>query len=317
VTVAGLRVVVVGGTGYVGGRVAIHLRDEGADVVVTGRSVDPDGILPTEPVDLSNDPERRLDDVVRGADAVVSCVAMSEQGARDEPERAAQLAVLTSTRLAQTASRLGVRRLLQLSTVRVYGVPVGEVDETYPLAPVNPTAVAHAHGERALADAVGPNVSWGLLRLSNAVGPPLSPRVRRWDVLTNELARSWATHGRMVLRSSGRQHRDFVPIEDVARAVSHLLFSPEPPPRVVNLSAGRSRRVVDVGARMAELAAQIGGVSPLFLHPAPAAEEPEERPFRFANDRLRATGFEFLDRFDAELEGTLRFAWRHFAGQPA
>lgn len=314
-----MRVVVVGGTGYVGGRVAAHLRDRGADVVVAGRNVDGGMIVPAERLDVVRDADDRLDAVLRCAGAIVNCVAVGEAQARDDPAQAEAVAVLTSTRLAQAAARLGVGRLLQFSTVRVYGIPAGDLDETSPLAPVNPTAIAHARGEQALAEASGHDTGLAttVLRLSNVVGPPVRPTVRRWDVLTNDLARTWAASGRMVLRSSGTQRRDFVALENVARVVSHLLVV-DRPPAVLNVSSGRTIPVLDVASRMAELAGKVSGLRPEpVLRPAPTAGETESPRFRFRNDRVRATGFDFLDLLDAELEATLRFAARHFSGQPA
>ena len=62
------------------------------------------------------------------------------------------------------------------------------------------------------------------LRLSNGFGCPMGLEVNRWTLVFNDLCRQAMTSGEMILRSSGKQHRDFIALHDVAAAVDHFLF---------------------------------------------------------------------------------------------
>ncbi len=48
--------------------------------------------------------------------------------------------------------------------------------------------------------------------------------VNRWTLVFNGLCRQAMTSGEMVVKSSGKQQRDFIPLHDVAVAVDHFLF---------------------------------------------------------------------------------------------
>jgi nucleoside-diphosphate-sugar epimerase len=299
------RVVVVGGRGYVGGRVAEHLAAHGWDVVVTGRT---SGVA----LDLVRDDDARVDEVLAGAGAVVNCVAYNEHRAAEDPGGAKRVAVGAASRLAGAVQRLQVPRMLQLSTVHVYGELRGTIDEDRPSNPAHPYAAAHAAAEQAFLDAAGAAGGGTVLRLSNAIGPPVRADVDRWTLVTNDLARTWAERGRIVLRSAGTAKRDFVTLTDVSGAVHHLLDPTVALPPVLHLCAGQTRTVGDIAERLATLAESLSGTRPPVERPAGAGMDDVAPEFQLSNARLRATGFRPLDCIDEELHALLLFAKRHF-----
>lgn len=297
-----------------GGRVARELRSHLWDVRITGRSVPPRSEIPAAVLDLMTDGDARLDDVVRGADAIVNCVAHNENQASIDPEAARSAAVRAAARLGQAAVRLRVPRMVHLSTVHVYGRLDGDIDEDSAVAPTHPYAIAHAAAEEALRAELGESGRATIVRLSNAVGPPVRPGVDRWTLLTNDLAKTWAERGSLELQSGGTAHRDFVPLGDVCRAVHHLLTNRTSLP-VVHVCSGISRTVNEIAGRMANLAETISGTRPCIYRPQ-APDPPQSRPCRLSNARIRNTGFEFRDDLDDELEALLIFAQRHFQAGP-
>ncbi|MGI8807504.1 MAG: NAD-dependent epimerase/dehydratase family protein [Acidimicrobiales bacterium] len=305
------RVVVVGGRGYVGGRVAEHLRAQSCDVRVTGRTPRPGPRHAAEVLDLMTDADSRVDEVLAGAGAVVNCVAHNENQAAADPEGAAKVAVAAAGRLGEAVVRLKVPRLLHLSTVHVYGTFEGDMDEDTEVRPTHPYAVAHAAAERAVCAATGSSGQGVIVRLSNAVGPPVRPDVDRWTLVTNDLARTWAETGALRLRSDGTARRDFVALADVCRAVHHLLSGPTFLPRLLHVCSGVSRSVGEVAERMSRLTETISGVRAPVRRPPGASASPAP-PYHLSNARLLATGFRFLDCLDDELESLLVFAQKHF-----
>lgn len=299
------RVVVVGGRGYVGGRVAEHLAAHSWDVVVTGRTTG-------AALDLLRDDDARLHEVLAGAGAVVNCAAYNEHRAAEDPDAAKRVAVQAASRLAEAVRRLQITRMFQLSTVHVYGELRGTIDEDRPTNPAHPYAAAHAAAEQAFLEVAAPAERGTVLRLSNAIGPPVRADVDRWTLVTNDLARTWAQQGRIVLKSSGTAKRDFVTLTDVSRAVHHLLESGDSLPPVFHLCAGQTRTVGDVAERLATLAEGLSGTRPAVERPAGADTDTVAPDFQLVNARLRATGFRLLDCIDEELHALLLFAKRHF-----
>ncbi len=64
-----------------------------------------------------------------------------------------------------------------------------------------------------------------IFRLSNGYGYPMHKEVNRWTLIFNDLCKQAVTKGKILLRSSGRQYRDFISLHDVARATHHFIFN--------------------------------------------------------------------------------------------
>jgi uncharacterized protein YbjT (DUF2867 family) len=111
-------VVVIGAAGFIGGSVAARLRSDGYRVVSVVRRA-PSYISTRDPVvvlDVGRSSPSEWDGVVSGADAVVNCVGLLQDGPSDD------LAAAHSTgpdRLFAACERVGVRRVVHLSAVGV------------------------------------------------------------------------------------------------------------------------------------------------------------------------------------------------------
>ena len=152
---AGLRVVVTGTGGRLGGAVARRLRQRGHRVVAWDRKA----------LDLTV-PEQ-IDDHFGGAryDVVVNCAAATLlDWCEDHPEEAWQVNAEAARRMAEHCVAQGAR-LIHVSTDYVYdGRLPGLREEADPVEPLGVYAATKAEGERVVlasgADAVVARVSW-------------------------------------------------------------------------------------------------------------------------------------------------------------
>lgn len=148
-----MRLLLTGGTGFVGRALVPRLVASCHDVLAATRSAAPSG---TTPLDLDADsPEEAWAEALRGADAVVHVAGLAHRLA-DDPARAEadhrrvnRDWTLTLGRAARTA---GVARFLFVSTVYVHAVPSPgtPVTEATPIAPIGPYATAKAEAEAGL-----------------------------------------------------------------------------------------------------------------------------------------------------------------------
>lgn len=126
---------------------------------------------------LSLDPEvngATADDFLAGADVLVVAFPPG-RGTPDVEEFHPR----QGEALAQAALRARIRTVYHISTTGVYGNVAGEIDESAPLRPVRPTAVAVARMEEVLAAAFGPGLTiirpaglmgWGRHAVSRLAG---------------------------------------------------------------------------------------------------------------------------------------------------
>lgn len=302
-------VVITGGFGYAGGRIAQKLIESGIKVRIwTLRAAD---VIPQ----WAHDNVTWGDDLARlcdGAECLIHLAAPNEIACAANPEKEiAATRALTESALA--AARAGaVGRFIYFSTVHVYGPLVGHIDETIPAAPAHPYAVAHLESEKLVEAASGSGLAALTLRLSNGFGAPADTGTDRWTLLVNDLCRQAVQDRKLVLTSDGRQRRDFLPLTDVAAATRHFAAMTAFPDRyrVINLSAGKAMTIREMARLIQDRASRILNTDiPLSVAtPAPGGADGDPIPdLEIDNSRLRDAGFSPKAPVDAEIDALLQF----------
>ena len=282
-------IAITGAGGYIGSRLATALLGQPVRALVRQRV----GWLPDAiqaEVDVASDSATLAEDFT-GASAVVHLAGHNEVVAAVDPDRALAETVLASRRVADAAAAAGVRRLVYVSTVHVYGARIvdgAELDEEIPAEPRSTYAIARLASEHLLAQAAAAGVAVTVLRLTNAVGAPAHVDVNRWTLVASDLCRQAATEGSLTLRSSGEQWRDFVSLDDVCRILAACCQPGGPPPGTYNLGSGHSLTVLQL-ARLVQDAfeARTGQRPPLH---APAHAGPRPDPWCIRVERLAKHG---------------------------
>jgi UDP-glucose 4-epimerase len=304
---------VTGGLGYVGGRLIRALRRAAPAReirLLTRRPPDrrPAWAREVAVVEGNLGDAAALAPALDGIETVVHLAALNEVDSQRYPARAVEVTVGGTARLIEAACRAGVRRLLYLSTIHVYGrLDAGPIAEDLLPRPVHPYAITHLAAEEfVLAEARKGTMGAVVFRLSNGYGCPADPLVDRWTLVFLDLCRQAARGDRLTLTSSGRAHRDFVSLEDVARAVEMALGWPEGRwgGEVFNLGGSCSLSIRQVADRIAAVAQQRSG-RPVAVHTAPPAGADEGRPVDFRIQRLMAEGFAPRHDWEAEIAATL------------
>lgn len=291
-------VLVTGARGYLGGRLVQALA---TDMRVTGTSrgaASPPPGWPANarllPLDPATQDEATLAAALKGQDAVMHLAAPNEIESAADPAGSLVSGGVATVKLLRAAIAAGCKRFVFLSTIHVYGAPLpGRIDEATPANPSHSYAVIHRTAEDFVraAHARG-EIEGVVLRLSNGIGAPAWPGVDRWTVIGNDLCRQAVETGRVVLRSSGLQWRDFILLPDFTRAVRHVLELPRPTlgDGVFNLGGRLPLRMLDVAELVAARSTALLGRDILVQRPEPA---PGERypTIDFVIDKLAATGF--------------------------
>jgi UDP-glucose 4-epimerase len=284
---------VTGASGYLGSRI-VAVASAGGDAPVALVRARTPYVASDRQVELDLAEDRDgLIAALAGAGSVIHLAGLNEHVAASEPDRALTQTVLASQNLAAAAAAAGVRRLVYLSTVHVYGrrmVADAVLDEDTPPAPTSTYAIARLASEHLVAQATDAGVDVVVLRLTNSVGAPLAVDVDRWSLAGPDLCRQAITTGEMVLRSSGLQWRDFIAVTDVCDAV---LRTADPSggiaPGTYNLGTGIPMTVRDLAELIGDrFEARTGSRPP--LRTAPPEPDPP-RAYRVDVDRLAKAGW--------------------------
>jgi UDP-glucose 4-epimerase len=257
-------VLITGGLGYIGGRIASYLQKKNPNnhIILTTR--DTNKALPSWADDftvlqLDLLDENSISDCLKDRDinVIIHLAALNEIDSMKNPGLALEVNTEGTYKLLSTANVNKVNRFIYFSTFHVYGETSGSViTEETPTRPFHPYAITH----RAAEDLVTffnhyHKMKTLILRLSNGYGYPMDSDINRWTLVFNDLCRQAVTSGRIILKSSGKQHRDFISLHDVARAVEHFLFAV--PDKwgdgLYNLGGKCSMSILDVAEKISDV----------------------------------------------------------------
>lgn len=223
-----MRILITGGFGFVGGRVAVHLVQAGHTVVLGSRKLrSPPRWLPySEVVQVNWIDSFALENICRGVDIVIHAAGMNAQDCAANPDEALFFNGVSTSRLVSAACKSNVQKFIFLSTAHVYCSPLeGIINEDTCPTNLHPYATSHLAGEQSVlwANECG-LISGIVLRLSNIYGAPVHKDVNCWMLLVNDLCRQVVQSRKLILRSSGKQLRDFISITEVCRVLELLVL---------------------------------------------------------------------------------------------
>lgn len=305
-------VLITGGGGYVGGRIVSRLASR-EDILLRIGSRQRDGDFPARlacgsPVALDMMSNESLASACSGIETIIHLAALNEIDSSSDPERALLVNGLGTLKLLQAAEQAGVRRFIYFSTAHVYGAPLaGVITEKSLPRPIHPYAITHHIAEDFVLAAHDRNALTGIVvRLSNGYGAPVDSSVNRWSLLVNDLCRQAVTSRVLTLRSSGLQRRDFIALDDVARAAEHFIFLAPVlcGDGLFNLGGESPFKIIEIAERIAARCQVVLGYTPEVHRPQPLPDEVCAE-LDYSIEKLKSTGFSLSGNMDDEIDATL------------
>lgn len=202
---------VTGATGYVGAVVASRLQMAGWHVQTAGRNESdsiwmdfsqPDSVLkakiPSETIDVC-----------------IHVAAAHEITCANEPLLAMTINVSGTRALLDWCITKGIKRFIYISTFHVFGSNSGNLVETTAPLPTNDYGLTHLLAEETIQMFGNRHqIEYCILRPSNLVGFPRDwKNFNRWTLAPFDFCLQAIETGRIILRSSGKQIRNWVDLE--------------------------------------------------------------------------------------------------------
>ena len=283
----GERILVTGGSGYIGTVMVPLLLEAGHAVTVLDRFGEGDTVLAPccryegfTPIKGDARDEALIKQLVAKADVILPLAALvGAPICKIDPISATTInrdAVVMLTKLASKN-----QKIVFATTNSGYGV--GEKDkfctEETPLNPISLYGTTKCEAEAAILDS-GNGVT---LRLATVFG--MSPRMRI-DLLVNDFTHRAVTDRTAVI-FEGHFKRNYIHIRDVAKAFTHAMGN----------YGKMNNNAYNVGLSSAnlsklELCERIQKIVPSFVYlEAPVGEDPDKRDYIVSNDKIEATGW--------------------------
>ena len=224
-----MKVLIIGGAGYIGSTVSHELWRQGYEVTVLDSLLFGDDALQSllgqprfELVRGDIRDEAMLADVVPGHDAVCLLAAIvGEPACNRDPETAIEVNLHGTRNVFEAVADAGVERFIFASTCSNYGVSDqnGLVDEKAPLQPLSTYSETKVTAEGEILAMKNADFHPTVLRFSTAFG--ISARMR-FDLLVSDFTLAAQREQKIVIYG-GRCWRPFVHVRDIAVAVQRVL----------------------------------------------------------------------------------------------
>ena len=228
------RVVVLGGGGFIGGRLRAALEHAGIPVLAPGRST----------LDLAAEGAgATLQSLLRVGDAVVVLAALTPDKSRGLAPFMSNLAIAAAVGAA--LEKVEVGHVVYVSSDAVYGAATGRLTETSCAQPNDLYGMMHLAREvmlrtatRAPVAVLRPTLVFGASDTHNSYGP-------------NRLRRMAHKDGKVVLFGEGEEMRDHVFVEDVAALTVAVLRHRSA--GTLNVASGQAISYADLARKVAVL----------------------------------------------------------------
>jgi len=296
----GRRILVTGGSGFIGRHAVAELARAGAHVRVVDLKPHPDPDVDIVVGDIA-DLDALEAAFAGGIDSVVHLAAVtSVLRSLEQPDLTFTTNVAATHALLEAARAAGVRSLVFASTNAVTGpMDAPAIVETAQLRPLTPYGATKAAAEMLMS---AYTASYGLrcacLRLTNVYGPGMQAK----DSIVARLMRAIRLERTFEIYGDGRQVRDYVHVSDVIAAVRLGLDHQNWKGPIV-IGSGTSLSVLEVVEAVREVT---GASFDVVYGPA----RPGEMPAVIVDpSRARAAGW--TPRFD--FESGLRGVWKEWS----
>jgi UDP-glucose 4-epimerase len=302
------RILLTGGFGNVGGRFSAFLAENKIEkllLATRSRRNSPIWAPKSHVVRCDLLEPDSLKHACEGVNTIFHFAALNDRDSIIDPERAHAVNVVGTENLVEAAILNGVKHIVYMSTIHVYGAPlVGRINESSPTKPVHPYGLTHLAAEHVLRDH-STHVPTTVIRSGNGFGYPMSVDVDIWQILVNDLCLQAVRDQRMTLKSPSNIQRNFVTLRDICRALHYVgIERPNKVGSIVyNLGSVRSRTLLEMSNLIAERCEVILGFRPDVSHSTPDTNS--ETALDFDSSLLRSTGFTTEEHFESEIDGIL------------
>ena len=303
-------VLLVGGFGNLGGRIAAHLSQfQDHQIVLASRKKQaaPLWAKDAQTIQLDVTDPTTFTNIPKSVNCIVQLAATNDVDSAQNPELARTVTTEGTASLLNAAIHNGIERFVYFSTAHVYGAPLqGTFTESSPTHAVHPYATTHLQAELAVGAAHERGEILGIrVRLSNGFGRPMTYEAADWRTLTSDLCRQAVLEKRMEMRTDGLQERNFITKTDIARAVQHLIALPKTDVSngLFNLGGSGSQTLLAMANMIQERAQKKFGVEIPLHRPEPTNTDSQH--LNFDIHKLLNTGFMLTENALREIDDFL------------
>ena len=244
-----MKILITGGLGYVGSYLTEYFCNRGDEVFVLSKSTDKhlDGLnyrfIQADITDV-NDLRKKL---TENFDYCLHTASLNDSFIDDYPQKALEVNAMGTRNLIDTLVNRDLKKFIYFSTVHVYGVREGKIDESTIPNPINDYAITHLFGEYYIKQFHQTHqLPYVILRLTNSYAAPWQLNSTKWYLVLNDLTKMAYENKEIVLTSNGQISRDFIWMGDVCQIIEQIIFSKNAVNETFNVGSEKTYEIIDI-----------------------------------------------------------------------
>jgi UDP-glucose 4-epimerase len=249
-------ILVTGGSGYLGTRICNYLADKNINVIPICNSFVPNDEMWSRKMydiiigDIANKSTlKRINQ--HKLDYIIHLISLDQFSSQRNIKKTVDVNVKSTWDLLELAKEIGVKTVINFSTVQVYGRLVkGLINEQYNCKPINFYGLSHLMSE-SVCNYYHTNSKVNVvnIRLSNSYGLPVIKNDKCWSLVLNEFCKSAYYNKEIKLNSDGSPLRDFIHGSEVVETISNLLENYDKKDyktNIFNLASGKTYSILEL-----------------------------------------------------------------------
>ena len=291
------KVLITGGSGYIGSRLCLHLADQGYEVTPLCHFKLPKNTTWVSKMDKVIIGDVRDEDFLielakNNYDVLIHLVSLDHYQSNGSPIDVSATNITPVWSLLEIFSKHGLKKFLYFSTAQVYGILKDEViTELSKKEPQNSYGLTHHLGE-SICEYYNriSSIDCRVIRLSNSYGSPTFNKNNCWWLVINDLCSMAYRQKEIVLQSDGAPLRDFIHGWDVCDAVQ-LIIETSKEHTIYNLSSGSTISIMEIAHKIKAVFLNRYGIE-LSIKSAKSVSSVTSKKYVLDNSLIRSIGFE-------------------------
>lgn len=297
------RVVIIGANGFIGSYLSNYLTRKGYEITAVSRTFSDKAkqeIMANDFIECDILTKDILNLKIR-ADFVIHLASANDIVSKDVL-KGLELSVVGTKRVLDFAINNNISNFIFFSTAQVYGSNLeGNIDENSELNPMNDYALNHIFAEDYVKMYSNKGLIKGIVvRPTNVYGRFIHKNINRWSLVPGCFCKEAFTRRRITLKTSGKQIRNFISLDNVSRACEVILNNFPKNYEVFNISSNNYYRIVDVAKIVKQVYKELfnDDITISTLNDFPK----ESNKFSISNSKIKNLGFYEDQSFDLTVE---------------
>jgi len=222
-----VRILITGGTGYIGSYLFFFFKKLGYDVLIASRKNydEINWIKKNEIIKYDLNRNTKIFDIINNVDLVIHSAGMNHMDCNNNPEQAINFNYKVTIDLIEESIRNKVKNFIFLSTYHVYKSDLsGTLKENSETNNTHSYAVSKSLTEKHLLKIYSEKKIKGtILRLSNIYGVPVSKDINCWHLFINDFCKQVIINKSILIKSNFFQERNILSLKNLALIINNLI----------------------------------------------------------------------------------------------